>query len=432
MTAQWTQQAYLAGLMDFIKASPTPFHAVSSMADQLAAAGYCRLEVADTWALEAGGRYFISRNDSTIIAFVLPQQQGPQRFHMVGAHTDSPCLKVKPNPEVKRKGYQQLGVEVYGGALLHPWFDRDLSLAGRVVCRNNDGLLVSHLIDFKRPVACIPSLAIHLDREANKGHSVNAQTDLPVLLGQALGDDFDLRHLLLEQLSTDGHQVAQVVDYELSFYDAQAPALVGIKQEFLAAARLDNLLSCYMGLSAMLAADTAQGMLLVCNDHEEVGSQSAEGAQGSFLMSVLQRIYPAAEQLHQVLDASTFISADNAHGVHPNFVNKHDEQHGPKLNAGPVIKVNANQRYATNAVTSAMVKELAAQAGLPIQTFVVRSDMGCGSTIGPITAAQLGVRTLDLGAPTFAMHSIRELAGSADALITHQLLHAFFETQMVV
>ena len=226
--------------------------------------------------------------------------------------------------------------------------------------------------------------------------------------------------------------MAQVVDYELSLYDVQAPALVGIKEEFLAAARLDNLFSCYMGLSAMLAADTTQGMLLVCNDHEEVGSQSAEGAQGSFLMSVLQRIYPSAEQLHQVLDASTFISADNAHGVHPNFANKHDEQHGPKLNAGPVIKVNANQRYATNAVTSAMIKELAAQANLPIQTFVVRSDMGCGSTIGPITAAQLGVRTLDLGAPTFAMHSIRELAGSADALITHQLLQAFFETQMVV
>ncbi len=432
MTAQDTQQAYLAGLMEFIKASPTPFHAVSSMVDALTAAGYCRLTVADTWALEAGGRYFISRNDSTIIAFVLPKKQGLQRLHMVGAHTDSPCLKVKPNPEVKRKGYQQLGVEVYGGALLHPWFDRDLSLAGRVVCRNSDGVLESHLVDFKRPVACIPSLAIHLDREANKGHSVNAQTDLPVLLGQALGDDFDLRQLLLKQLLTDGHSVAQVVDYELSLYDVQAPALVGIKEEFLAAARLDNLFSCYMGLSAMLAADTTQGMLLVCNDHEEVGSQSAEGAQGSFLMSVLQRIYPSAEQLHQVLDASTFISADNAHGVHPNFANKHDEQHGPKLNAGPVIKVNANQRYATNAVTSAMIKELAAQANLPIQTFVVRSDMGCGSTIGPITAAQLGVRTLDLGAPTFAMHSIRELAGSADALITHQLLQAFFETQMVI
>ncbi|MFQ3210760.1 M18 family aminopeptidase [Candidatus Njordibacter sp. Uisw_039] len=426
------QRTYLDGLMSFISDSPTPFHAVASMVSQFRAAGYSQLDVSDTWQLEAGGRYFITRNDSTILAFQLPQKNALQRLHMVGAHTDSPCLKVKPNPEIRRKGYQQLGVEVYGGALLHPWFDRDLSLAGRVVSRDVKGQLVRHLLDFKRPVACIPSLAIHLDREANKDHSVNPQTDLPVLLGQSLGDDFSLRSLLADELKANGHKVNQVIDYELSFYDFQAPALVGIKQEFLAAARLDNLLSCYIGLTAMIGAQTDQGMLLICNDHEEVGSQSAEGAQGSFLMSVLQRIYPTAELLHQVLNASTFISADNAHGVHPNFTNKHDNQHGPKLNQGPVIKVNANQRYATNAVTSAMVKELAAQVDLPIQTFVVRSDMGCGSTIGPITAAQLGVRTLDLGVPTFAMHSIRELAGSDDAQTTHKLLQKFFETEMTV
>jgi aspartyl aminopeptidase len=426
------QRTYLDGLMSFISDSPTPFHAVASMVSQFRAAGYSQLDVSDTWQLEAGGRYFITRNDSTILAFQLPQKNALQRLHMVGAHTDSPCLKVKPNPEIRRKGYQQLGVEVYGGALLHPWFDRDLSLAGRVVSRDVKGQLVRHLVNFKRPVACIPSLAIHLDREANKDHSVNPQTDLPVLLGQSLGDDFSLRSLLADELKANGHKVNQVIDYELSFYDFQAPALVGIKQEFLAAARLDNLLSCYIGLTAMIGAQTDQGMLLICNDHEEVGSQSAEGAQGSFLMSVLQRIYPTAELLHQVLNASTFISADNAHGVHPNFTNKHDNQHGPKLNQGPVIKVNANQRYATNAVTSAMVKELAAQVDLPIQTFVVRSDMGCGSTIGPITAAQLGVRTLDLGVPTFAMHSIRELAGSDDAQTTHKLLQKFFETEMTV
>jgi aspartyl aminopeptidase len=426
------QQAYLNGLMSFISNSPTPFHAVTSMASQLITAGYSQLYMANTWHLVAGGRYFITRNDSSLVAFQLPQENAIQRIHMVGAHTDSPCLRVKPNPEIQSKGYQQLGVEVYGGALLHPWFDRDLSLAGRVVGRDANGQLVSHLIDFKRPVACIPSLAIHLDREANKDHTVNPQTDLPVLLGQSLGDDFSLRSVLADELKANGHKVAQVIDYELSFYDIQAPALVGLKQEFLAAARLDNLLSCYIGLTAMLASQSDQGMLLICNDHEEVGSQSAEGAQGNFLMSILQRIYPTAELLHQVLDASTFISADNAHGVHPNFANKHDGKHGPKLNQGPVIKVNANQRYATNAVTSALVKELAAQIDLPIQTFVVRSDMACGSTIGPITAAALGVRTLDLGVPTFAMHSIRELAGSADAHIMHKLLQQFFETNMTV
>tara|TARA_B100000780_G_C21115815_1_gene451395 strand:+ start:1471 stop:2757 length:1287 start_codon:yes stop_codon:yes gene_type:complete len=426
------QKAYLNGLINFISDSPTPFHAVASMSSQLRLAGYLQLDVADQWQLKPGGQYFITRNNSTIVAFQLPQKDGLQRMHMVGAHTDSPCLRLKPNPEIQSKGYQQLGVEVYGGALLHPWFDRDLSLAGRVVGRNAAGQLVSHLLDFKRPIACIPSLAIHLDREANKGHSVNPQTDLPVLLGQALGDDFKLRALLVEELKLNGHSVDEVIDYELSFYDVQAPALVGLKQEFLAAARLDNLLSCYMGLTAMLGAKVDQGMLLICNDHEEVGSQSAEGAQGSFLTLVLQRIYPTSELLHQVLAVSTFISADNAHGVHPNFFGKHDDQHGPRLNQGPVIKVNANQRYATNALTSAMIKQLAAQIDLPIQTFVVRSDMACGSTIGPITAAQLGVRTLDLGVPTFAMHSIRELAGSADPHLTHTLLKQFFETQIIV
>jgi aspartyl aminopeptidase len=427
-----SQQTYNAGLIDFIQSSPTPFHAVTTMAIQLEAGGYQRLHVSENWQLSAGKKYYVTQNDSTIVAFQLPQKGSLQRLHMVGAHTDSPCLKVKPNPEINAKGYQQLGVEVYGGALLHPWFDRDLSLAGRVVCKDSDGNMSRHLIDFKRPVACIPSLAIHLDREANKGHSVNPQTDLPVLLGQTLGSDFNLREILKKELSDNGKQVETVIDYELSFYDTQPPSLVGLKSEFLAAARLDNLLSCYMGLTALLAANTDQGMLLICNDHEEVGSQSAEGAQGNFLMSVLQRIYPTPQALHQLLSASTFISADNAHGIHPNFAAKHDAQHGPILNQGPVIKVNANQRYATNAITSAMIKELAAKADLPLQTFVVRSDMGCGSTIGPITSAQLGVRTLDLGVPTFAMHSIRELAGSADALITHNLLHAFFETSAVL
>lgn len=427
-----SQQTYLNGLMQFINDSPTPFHAVTSMTSQLKVAGYNQLDMANVWRLQAGGRYFITRNDSTIVAFQLPQAGALQRLHMVGAHTDSPCLKIKPNPEINNNGYHQLGVEVYGGALLHPWFDRDLSLAGKVVGRNNSGQIVSHYLDFKRPVACIPSLAIHLDRDANKAHSVNPQTDLPVLLGQALGDDFSFRDLLAQELKANGHEVEQVIDYEMNLYDAQPPALIGLNNEFLAAARLDNLLSCYMGLTAMIESNPTQGVLLICNDHEEVGSQSAEGAQGNFLMSVLQRIYPTAEQLHQVLTASTFISVDNAHGVHPNFADKHDKQHGPKLNQGPVIKVNANQRYATNAVTSAMIKELARQIELPIQTFVVRSDMGCGSTIGPITAAQLGVRTLDLGVPTFAMHSIRELAGSADAQITHKLLKQFFKTEMII
>jgi len=419
---------YLDDLLAFLTAATTPFHAVKNMRERLLAAGYRALEPTQDWDLRDGHGYFVERNGSSIVAFRTPQDPGSHRLHMIGAHTDSPCLRVKPSPEINKHGYQQLGVEVYGGALLHPWFDRDLSMAGRVVGRRDNGQLDAVLVDFKQAIACIPSLAIHLNREANKGSTVNAQKDLPVILGQTLGDEFDLRQMLLDYLAKQGENFGQILDYELNLYDTQAPALVGLKQEFVASARLDNLLSCYVGLQAMLQADTRQGMMLVCNDHEEVGSQTAEGAQGSFLMSVLQRMYPVAEKMHQVLHQSVLVSTDNAHGVHPNFANKHDEQHGPILNAGPVIKTNANQRYATNAVTSSLIKELAQQQQVPVQNFVVRSDMGCGSTIGPITAAQLGIKTIDLGLPTFAMHSIRELAGSKDVAMSIALLQAFYET----
>ncbi len=419
-------------LLAFLQASPTPFHAVANMREQLLNAGYQALDPAQDWDLKAAQGYFVERNSSSIVAFRMPSQTESERLHMIGAHTDSPCLRVKPNPEIQQHGYHQLGVEVYGGALLHPWFDRDLSLAGRVVGKQANGQLASALVDLKRPIACIPSLAIHLNREANKGSSINPQTDLPVLLGQQLGDDPNLREMLLRHLTEQGQDFVQILDYELSFYDTQPPAVVGWQEEYIASARLDNLLSCYTGLQALLTATTEQGILLVCNDHEEVGSQTAEGAQGSFLLSVLQRIYPNPEKMHQVLHQSVLVSADNAHAVHPNFASKHDGQHGPKLNAGAVIKVNANQRYATNAVTSALITALAQEQSLPIQSFVVRSDMGCGSTIGPITAAQLGIKTIDLGMPTLAMHSIREWAGCEDVATTIALLQAFYETQLQV
>ena len=418
------------GLMRFVQSSPTPFHAVGNMEQRLKAAGFEGLDERQSWRIESGGRYWVSRNGSSIIAFKMPAVDAKPAFAMLGAHTDSPCLKIKPNPERVKQGYLQLGVEVYGGALLHPWFDRDLSLAGRVVVRCN-GQLQTQLLDLQRPVAIIPSLAIHLDRAANTQHSVNAQTDLPPILGQHLGDAADLRHLLQMHLADQGSEVDQVLDYDLCLYDCQPPALVGMNNEFIAAARLDNLLSCYTGLDSLLANhETGSGQLLVCNDHEEIGSQTAEGAQGNLLLSLLQRLYPDTAKRQRMLAASIMISVDNAHGVHPNFADKHDDQHGPLLNQGPVIKLNANQRYATNAVTSSLIRQLAQQYQLPLQSFVMRSDMGCGSTIGPITAAQLGLRTLDMGVPTFAMHSIRELAGSADPWILQQLLRHFLAANL--
>ena len=406
-----------AGLLDFLARSPTPFHATANLAALLTAAGFEALVETADWALKPGGRYYCIRNDASLIAFVLGTEALARHgIRMLGSHTDSPCLMVRPHPEKNRRGYFQLGVEVYGGALLNPWFDRDLSLAGRVVVRDPSGRLRSHLVDFRRPLAVIPSLAIHLDREANRNRSINAETDIQPLLGQLVGDATgDLRLLLAQELAVNGAAVGEVLDFELCLYDTQPPARIGLGGEFIAAARLDNLLSCYVGVQALLASQGNETRLVVCSDHEEVGSASASGAQGPFLESVLMRLLPDATERTRALMASLLISADNAHGVHPNFPARHDDNHGPLLNRGPVLKVNTNQRYATNSVTAARLRQWARDADVPLQTFVARNDMGCGSTIGPLTAARIGVPTLDLGVPTLAMHSIRELAGAADA-----------------
>ena len=422
------QTEFNQDLMRFLDLATTPFHAVEQMAQRLLEAGFCELNEADRWQPESGRGYFVRRNGSSILAWRQPEQETAvsQGWRLVGAHTDSPCLKVKPNPELHRKGYFQLGVEVYGGVLLNPWFDRDLSLAGRVTYRSTEGEVRSALLDLRRPVAVVPSLAIHLDREANSSRSINAQTFLPVLLGQS-DEAQDFRQLLAGWLKREGRDdLAQVLDYELCFYDTQGAALIGLDEACLASARLDNLLSCYTGLQALIDAPVSgPGQVLVCNDHEEVGSLSACGAQGPMLSQWLERIMPEADSRNRSLVRSMLISADNAHGVHPNFADRHDENHGPLLNKGPVIKINANQRYATNSETSATFRHLAAQVGVPVQSFVVRSDMACGSTIGPITAGELGVRTLDVGVPQFAMHSIRELAGCSDAHGLYRILQRF-------
>lgn len=434
---------FVNGLIDFIKRSPTPFHAVKTMTEILEQSGFKRLHETESWAMnekKLGERYYVTRNDSSIIAFQCSQSLVENGIHMVGAHTDSPCLKVKPNPEIINKQYLQLGVEVYGGVLLNPWFDRDLSLAGRVTYLNEDDDIEHQLIDLEKAIAIIPSLAIHLDRDANEKRSVNKQQHLPPVLMKLPGNDdnadvdvkVNFKDMLLKILNTSIERDAdkrgrasKVLDYELSFYDVQSPAVIGLHDDFIAGARLDNLLSCYTGLMALVRCDK-QNSLLVCNDHEEVGSMSSAGAQGPFLKSVLQRLVDGDESYARMIANSTLISADNAHGVHPNYANKHDANHGPMLNNGPVIKINANQRYATNSETSALFKRLCERADVPVQSFVVRSDMACGSTIGPITASEIGVKTVDVGVPTFAMHSIRELAGRWDAFYLYRVFKQFY------
>ena len=429
MTDTDAMTSFNQGLLEFLAQSPTAFHAAATMARHLQKAGFQRLYESESWQLQAGERYFVLRNDSSIIGFVYGTDElTTGGIRMLGAHTDSPNLKLKPAADVYRCGYHQLAVEVYGGALLSTWFDRDLSLAGRVTFKDAGDKIRSVLVDLVRPVAVVPNLAIHLDREANRNRSINPQDDIKPILLQAEKGASTWQALLADAVKEQHPdvEVTAILDSEISLYDTQKPALVGYQNEFIASSRLDNLLSCYVGLVSLLRADTKTSSLLVCTDHEEVGSASACGARGPMLEQFLQRLLPDTETRLRVIDRSLMISADNAHGIHPNFAAKHDAGHGPLLNAGPVIKVNANQRYATTSETGALFRWLCQQNNVPVQSFVSRTDMECGSTIGPISSAEVGVKTLDVGVPTFAMHSIRELAGRDDAWSLHRVVAAFF------
>lgn len=399
-------------LIRFIDASPTPFHAVEQMASELQAAGYIKLDECEKWELQEAKGYYVTRNDSSIVAFTYPPSLD-KGYTIVGAHTDSPHLRLKPNPVTKSAGTIRFGVEPYGGVLLNPWFDRDLSLAGRIVYVDEAGARREKLIDLQRPIGVVSSLAIHLDREANSNRSINAQSDIVPMM--ACGEEFDFESWILEEA---GEGSGKLLAHELSFYDVQKGSFLGINNEFITSARLDNLLSCYVGLQALM--DTKTPMMIACMDHEEVGSDSHVGAGGTFVEEVLRRI--SGEGFSSLMRQSLMVSCDNAHAQHPNFPGKHESEHAPLLNKGVAVKINSNQRYATSARTMGRFVQCAQGIPMPTQTFITRSDMGCGSTIGPITATRLGVETIDVGVPTLAMHSIRELAGSEDAYGLYQIL----------
>ena len=414
-----TKQDFNDGLLGFLDASPTPFHATQNMAGMFKNAGFQQLDEIQKWELNAGEKYFVTRNDSSIIAFTYPKTN--KEYLLIGSHTDSPNLKLKPNPIIKEHGVVKFGVESYGGLLLNPWFDRDLSLAGRINYLSHDDKLDSQLIDVQKKIAIIPSLAIHLDRKANDGRTVNKQTDICPIL--TTNEDFEFETFLEWQLEKHGVKGAKrVYASELSLYDTQKASYVGLHDDFIASARLDNLLSCYVGMLSICSVSDNKPMLFIASDHEEVGSASTSGAGGSFLENTLRGIFPDYSDYVEMIRSSLMISADNAHAIHPNFANKHDSNHAPLINKGVVIKVNANQHYASNSTTISKFMQKAETLGEPIQQFVTRSDMGCGSTIGPITATRLGIDTLDIGLPTFAMHSIRELAGSDDAYSLYKIL----------
>lgn len=416
-----TKQDFNEGLLGFLDASPTPFHATENMAGMFANAGFIKLDERQKWSLEEGKKYYVTRNDSSIIAFTYPKAKN---YVMVGTHTDSPNLKLKPNPLIKEHEVVKLAVEPYGGLLLNPWFDRDLSLAGRVSYLGKDNIIKDALIDVKRAIAVIPSLAIHLDDTANKDRTVNKQTDICPIISTC--KDFDIEDFLKEQLKKHGaDELQEILASELSLYDTQRASYVGVEDEFIASARLDNLLSCYTGMLSICSVDDDKAMLFCASDHEEVGSESASGAAGSFLENTLRRMFADYEEFVRSMRSSVLISADNAHAIHPNYPAKHDSNHSPYINRGVVVKTNSNQRYASNSRTVSRFINVASSIKEPLQHFVSRSDMGCGSTIGPITASRLGIDTIDVGLPTFAMHSVRELCGSDDAYSLYKIIIGF-------
>lgn len=413
--------AELSDFMAFLDASPTPYHAAREVGARLARAGFGLLEEGAGWKLDPGARGYVLRG-GTLVAFVMgttpPWESG---FVVLGAHTDSPNLRLKPSPELSQAGYRQAAIEVYGGVLFTTWLDRDLGLAGRVALAGGR----HELVRLGGAPFRIPNLAIHLNRDVNKeGLVVNPQNHLAPIWGLESTGPGSVLELVAASLSATpaaGAKAADIVGFDLCFFDAQGATLAGAGGELIASARLDNLGSCHPITGALLDAGEAGATtrVIALHDHEEVGSQSSSGARSRLLESLLGRLVTAyadapADALPRALARSLFVSSDMAHAVHPNYPDKHDKLHRPLLGGGPVVKVNVSQSYATDAVAQGAFAEACRAEGVTPQFFVSRNDQPCGSTIGPITAARLGMRSLDIGNPMLAMHSCRETAGTAD------------------
>jgi len=436
-------------LLSFINSTPTPFHLVTETESRLELAGFTKLEESQGWAKDGlitqGGKYFYNRNRSTIVAFTVGEQYSPGgEFKVIGAHTDSPVLKVKPVSTKTAHGYVQVAVECYGGGLWHTWFDRDLTLAGCVILANKDGGFTRRLVNIERPILRVPSLCIHLQSAEERGKfAPNKETHMQPILSMVQDnlnkeEGGDTRHapaliaLLAKELEVEP---GDIKDLELTLADTQPGAIWGLNNEFLSSPRLDNQVHCYTGLTALLdhsrdlTMDTGVSMLC-CFDHEEVGSDSMVGAGSPIMEEAISRVlgcFDSSDEMKKITIRKSFlVSADVAHAIHPNYSEKHDKNHGPLLNKGTVIKTNSNQRYATNAETGFLLRELARRAQAPVQEFVVRNDCPCGSTIGPIISARVGIRTVDLGVPSLSMHSIRETMGVEDVASNARLFTTFY------
>lgn len=416
-------------LLRFIEESPSAFHAVESMRKRLQAAGYTALKEAKEWELSAGGKYFVTRNDSSIAAFHIPEGGADKAkgFHIAAAHSDSPAFKVKENPELGVEDkYVRLNTEKYGGMIMSTWLDRALSVAGRVVCRQGEEL-VSRLVHVDRDMLVIPNLAIHMQRDMNKGVEYNAQSDMLPLYGEAGGKGF------MESVAlAAGVAEEDILAHDLFLYVREKGKMIGGSGEYILSPRLDDLQCAFAAVTAM-AESVPKDYINLCFvfDNEEVGSNTRQGADSTFLEDVLARIGEAFDKkegwIRQRIAESFLISADNAHALHPNHPEKADPVNRPVLNGGVVMKYHGSQKYATDAVTAAAVKELCREAEVPVQIYTNRSDIAGGVTLGNISITHVSVPTADIGLPQLAMHSAMETAGSRDTAYAVRMLKKFYE-----
>ncbi|KAL0482877.1 aspartyl aminopeptidase [Acrasis kona] len=437
--------------VEFVNKSKSPYFAVDTVKKTLLNNGFQHLSEKESWSLKPSGRYFFTRNHTSIVAFAIgAKYKSGNGFKIIGSHTDSPDLRLKPVSAVNSQGYLEIGVQTYGGGLWHTWFDRDLTVSGRVMVQEGDRI-VQKLVEIDRPILRIPTLAIHLDRSVNtEGFKFSTETQLLPVLATTIQAQLThpnksqnkldhhglLLDMLAEKLKVD---VQDIKDLELSVVDTQPSTVGGALNEFVFSPRLDNLLSCFCSLEALINSlptlDQDKDVRVIAMfDNEEVGSESAPGAGSNLMDDTIRRINLLLSSQDTPVDSfsttksrSFLISADMAHAVHPNYPEKHQAQHRPEIHKGLVIKINANQRYATTTPSALLIKLLAEKSNSPLQKFVVRNDSLCGSTIGPMLSASTGIRTVDVGIPQLSMHSIREQCGVVDINSATKLFQVFFD-----
>lgn len=421
-------------LIDFIYESPSAFHAVKSIKEVLAKKEFIELNEGERWELEKGGKYYVVRNDSAIISFIVGNGIIAKKgFKIIGAHTDSPSFRIKPSPEITaERNYVKLNTEVYGGPILNTWLDRPLSLAGRVAVKGKNLLYPeSALVNIKRPIMIIPNLAIHMNRAINKGVELNKQTDVLPLLG-IINDTLEKDNLLVKTIAKEFNiKPEEILDFDLFLYEYDRGNIMGLNNEFVSSSRLDDLEMVHAGVIALSNSDATEATsILACFDNEEVGSSTKQGADSELLASTLERIVISfggdREDYFRALYKSFMISADAAHAVHPNRGDKSDPTNRPIINKGPVIKISSNQKYTSDSNSIAVYEAICEKAKVPVQKFVNRSDEPGGSTIGPISSTHVGIRSVDIGTPLLAMHSVRELCGVDDHFYVKKSFEEFY------